>query len=374
MEKIKPCIYTTEDILEWIFSCNAENDRDLNIWFDFIKKVRPYVKLLLRDNSDFGTEKNKLLPIQKNYDLSINSITKDERDALLQLISLSSHIEKELDSRAILIFDITPEQAKYISEKYGIICHSFSESPRNCPLFLENRDVWCEQNEYYDGWDRLMRSEVLRPTNSLIFIDRYFLSCDSSLGRKFTEEYGIENLRYTLDRILPEQLAGDFHLLLVFDHSTLRYNEKIQNFTKVTFEINKMIAEKINRPYRIIVELLSIARNEYDAKGKMKKASNNNKTHNRRILSNYYIIRTEHSLKFQYNRINLYSQSLSLDWYASKGFIRNLDSDYMGRYIDSSLEDIRKMIYEFKGKHNVLFSQNGDINKPISEIVNRLVK
>ena len=227
-----------------------------------------------------------------------------------------------------------------------------------------------------------MVNEYLQPVNSLIFIDRYLFSHDRAYSTNTWE--GVLNVRYFLEKILPPSLEVDFHVLIVFDpfpnnsvYSRKEYKKVAvdwdsgrKEFTRISKLVNSQIKEYITRPYNIHIELLSL---KYEKEKSFINVSKYGASHNRRLLSNYYLIKAEHSLKVMKYKYSLYSQNISIDWYASKGFISNSESDYMGICMQDLIENMKEIVNELRREDHVLFSQNGE-EKNISEIVNRLVK
>jgi len=215
----------------------------------------------------------------------------------------------------------------------------------------------------------LLFSDYVSPSNSLIFIDRYLFSEDSN-GLK--SEDGINNVFDILNKILPHTLDKEYHILLVFDASTLsksplnnnsNANESYTPFKRISTQINSL-KKRLNRTYNIVIETVSIDHN----------CGYYSDTHNRRILSNYFIIRAEHSLKAFRDSKSLYSQSLFLDWGASKGIVRSRKSDVPANALNKCLKGIKNAINQLKeSKEPPSFSQNGNSNISIQEIKNRLL-
>lgn len=121
----------------------------------------------------------------------------------------------------------------------------------------------------------------------------------------------------------------------------------------------------MSRNYEIVIETLAVDRN----------CGNYIDTHNRRIISNYFIINAANSLKAFRKSESLYTQKISLDWAASKGIIRAFKSDFTEKDIRNSLNGIRKIVDFQKESIGIKkYSQNGNCAKRIDDINNPLLK
>lgn len=347
-------LYTTEKIATAIYT---DNEEKYQIWYDFISKLKPSIKILLNNDSDF-------------YDNDYNPAYLLGHSCDVEMSPLDS-IQPEYidDPYAILLIEANHNDAKNISSKYGCCCYSFNDIPVDSLLFQESIEINVDKEDVKTDWGCLLFSDYVSPSNSLIFIDRYLFSEDSS-GLK--SEDGINNVFDILNKILPHTLDKEYHILLVFDASTLsksplnnnsNANESYTPFKRISTQINSL-KKRLNRTYNIVIETVSIDHN----------CSYYSDTHNRRILSNYFIIRAEHSLKAFRDSKSLYSQSLFLDWVASKGIVRSRKSDVPAKALNKCLKGIKNAINQLKkSKEPPSFSQNGNSNISIQEIKNRLL-
>jgi hypothetical protein len=351
-------IYTTEEIIASIYS---DDDERHTPWFDFIARLRPDLNVLLLPDSDYDdNDYNPLYMLQRDYDLNVKPEhpTKPIDEYISQIVNLKPVAIN--DPGAIYILDISPDEAERISNTYGIICHPFATPAKDCQLFQEGIELSVAAGEPNRSWQQLL-DQAVAPSNSLVFIDRYLFSNDSRGGITTTD--GIDNVYQLLSRILPQRLGVDYHVLLIFDATTLRAKNG-ESFQSVSTQLNRL-KNKLARPYRIVIETISITRNNF----------NYDETHNRRVISNYFTIRVEHSLKaFRGNR-SLYSQSLWFDWVASKGIVCQRRSDPPG--IDHRkliIEAQRAVEYLKKAPTTTAYAQNGDPNYPITRLIHRIIK
>ena len=350
-------IYTTEDIISAIYK---DGDDKYTAWYDLITKTRPILKVLLGENTDYDTDDyNPVYMLEKDHDINVEpEYTEDvgENSYLASVVNMQQN--SVADPCAVFILDVDKETAKQISDKYGIICHSFGESPITNPLFQESIEKDVDKAENNRGWHELILRDATVPSNSLVFIDRYLFSHDSG---NITSQDGVENVFTILDKALPLSLGVDYHVLLVFDASTV---DKVDTFERISTQVNNL-KRRLNRPYNITIETVSISSDDF----------NYDETHNRRILSNYFIIRVDRSLKAFRGTKSLYTQSLWLDWAASKGVVRQLRSDAPAKALYKYIKEVRSAIAQLKKSlGNVSFTQNGNPRIAISNISHRLLQ
>lgn len=368
-------IYTTEKILSIIYK---DNENKYDAWYDLLKKAHPKLNVLLNKETDFyENDYNPVYLLQKDnvFDIYLEHIDSEGCNSLIEkVISLS--LEQIEDPFAFFLLEIDEELAKQIANKYEVICHSFEVNPKDSPIFQEGIEKNLNKDEKNRGWHELLFPDVVKPANTLVFIDRYLFSRDKGdKNNKITLEDGIKNIFEILNLSLPKSCRVDFHVLLVFDGSTLQSNEE---FSIISTKINKL-KKRLDRPYPIVMEIISISKKYFDYGND----SYYRDTHNRRILSNYFLIRAEHSLKAFRDTCSLYSQSLFLDWIASKGVYYQKRSDVPGKDLYATIRKIKEAILKIKkiekesnveNQRGLLFSKNGDSKVPIQNISNRFVK
>lgn len=369
-------LYTTEKILTEIIKSESEyGNEKFKPWYDLIEKLNPKLKFFGDENSNYeeNEEKNTIWTFVENYE---HDYYRDD-SYLGDIKEMKAGLE--MSSSALFILDVTAEKARKISSNYGVVCHSFDETPETCPIFQEGIELFCEEGEENRGWSKLLLPECVFPSNSLIFVDRYLFSYET--GRNITWEDGIENVSEILNHVLPQTLGNgvSYSILFVFDEISRKTNEDKKNCSKeskdqyagnnedfkwISGHLNK-IKRRLNRNYEIIIETLGVDHN----------CGNYEKTHNRRIISNYFIINAFHSLRpFRENK-SLYPQKISLDWMASKGVIRALKSDSPEKDMRNSLESIRDIVDSQKESIGIKrYSQNGNCAKMIDDISNPLLK
>ena len=427
---MKLTIYTSESILRCLLTDMKPtvNEPKYPVWVNFINvaiadiKYRPNPFVDPEEKEEDSIKALVRSYTQKTSNESISSMTEKEIVLMYQIERCQIEYPEMIDlrkdilrARSIVILDISPVVAEYISNNYGIICHAFSTPPEESPIFYEGREVYFKKNRYgisnhgshpVFGRERLMAGYSIKPVNSIVIIDRYLTTYDGDQEgctgdcnscnidklecNRTRRDDGKANVVALLDLILPEYLNEDFHVLLIYEVLPQKSNPKsaLNNFEKWTSSFYKDIRDKIydirnknHRPlqYNLIIEIMSLTylkRSGHEGLT-IDKIKGHSLTHNRRIFSNYFVIRAEHSLKIQRDSKRdskmLYSQYVSLDWVASKGLIRYKDSDLPEECISDCIRTVKELINDEKNKEIILFSQNGE-PKSISKIVNRLVK
>jgi hypothetical protein len=132
------------------------------------------------------------------------------------------------------------------------------------------------------------------PSNSLIIIDRYLFA---------NFDQGLDNICEILDEILPKTFSGDYHILIISDPAEFkRYNDSTGAMTVLKTEAAATelydALSNIRDQYPLEIELLALSA----FKGKRQSSSDKthfnvySDSHNRRIISNTFVIRAEHKL------------------------------------------------------------------------------
>ena len=191
-------LYTTEKIVTAIYT---DTEDKYQIWYDFISVLKPTIKILLDNNSDFyENEYNPAYLLVHTCDVEMSPLETITPECID-------------DPHSILLIDAKSEDAKSISSKYGCCCYSFNDIPANSFLFQESIEINVDKEDAKTNWGSLLFSEYVSPSNSLIFIDRYLFSDD---GNGIKSEDGINNVFDILNKILPPSLDKEYHVLLVF--------------------------------------------------------------------------------------------------------------------------------------------------------------
>lgn len=214
---------------------------------------------------------------------------------------------------AVFLLNIEAKVAENIQNKYGVICQSID---------CIDDDVLTKAYEYdvYDGQEGVDwtiyfdKSNHSLPSNALIICDRYIFSADSKTSPKIAQdvlEQGLSNIRGILNSVLPKRHNGEYNVLIVFDSSTFKQDEKIEleMFKSIVVNLKDFAdGNKKVRHYKIRFDIISIDHN----------CINYKMLHNRRIISNYFLVRAEYKLRAFKDNVSTVSQTIFYDALFSK--------------------------------------------------------
>jgi len=178
---------------------------------------------------------------------------------------------------ALYILDIPAANALAIQRMYGVMCLS-SSAPDISPLIDVNDEHTTEKKVALGrGWDSVLDSVEHLPSNALILNDRYlFKTTNPVFGN------GFDNIRSILTELLPRELSTKYHIIVIFDRDEI---DPLYNFKIIVKRLND-IAKEFNKPYEIVMEVLGLSEGKEIYY----------KFHNRRIVSNYFVVKMDYTL------------------------------------------------------------------------------
>ena len=258
----------------------------------------------------FKKDWQKILKLRNNVriptanPLTLDNYVHDEPDSIWEIIDRDGIIIHEndsylnkiqenpcsiLDNPSDIYFVDSGTKRKYLGDNHGVLV-SARKSAAATPLKISWAKVLRKGEPF--SWDTFFRSDVINkviPSNSLILVDRYLFN---------PLEDGVQNLMDILDSVLPATLDGDYHVLLITDNTQIvNQGEKVDPQDAVS-EIQDVVPS-LERPYRIIMEVIMVQPLE---KGYARTPQNialrefYPDTHDRHIISNYFIVSAEHAL------------------------------------------------------------------------------
>ena len=178
---------------------------------------------------------------------------------------------------ALYILDIPAANALAIQRMYGVMCLS-SSAPDISPLIDVNDEHTTEKKVALGrGWDSVLDSVEHLPSNALILTDRYLFKTTNPIFGN-----GFDNVRSILTELLPRELNTKYHLAVIFDRDEI---DSLYTFNSIAKRIND-IALEFHKPYEIVTEVLGLSEGK-DIYYKF---------HNRRIVSNYFVVKMDYSL------------------------------------------------------------------------------
>lgn len=210
----------------------------------------------------------KILQLQPKYVLS-GSETKN----------IQSHNEIVLKAPSSLyVLDIPVAEAEKIQKLYGVMCVSGECLDISMLIDLNDDQTVDKYQTLGNGWDTVFKSIDMLPSNALILSDRYLFKTNNPNNGD-----GMSNVKTILSELLPKRfVGGEYHVTIIFDN-----DEKHPSYTfnSIATQLNKMKLQ-LGREYPIMMEVLGITKDcpiYYDL-------------HNRRIASNYFIVKMEYKL------------------------------------------------------------------------------
>ena len=262
-------------------------------------------------------------------------------DAGPYLKSIKYANEKVLEHpNAIFILDVPKTKANEISRFYGVICQPLEEM--SITLLKHKFQNNISQANSIKSWQDCLKTgggrklSTVMPANSLIIIDRYLFTGggrkrmpqDEAIIRKEIE-HGIDNIRDILKCLIPCHFKGIFNLLIMFEPKSIlerpdwNVPEEKQTYYQHFNDLCNRIAEDLKTMFkktfprkRINLELLGVAYLDQSPEYYYE-------THDRRILSNYYIIRATKAFKAFKNQSVADSQDVFFDALCSVGLTRS---------------------------------------------------
>ena len=178
---------------------------------------------------------------------------------------------------ALYILDISAADALAIQRMYGVMCLS-SSAPDITPLIDINDEHTTEKRVPTGrGWDSVLDSVEHLPSNALILTDRYLFKTTNPIYGN-----GFDNIRSILTELLPRELNTKYHIMVVFDRDSI---DPLYNFNSIAKRLHDIVLE-FKKPYEIVTEVLGLSEGK-DIYYKF---------HNRRIVSNYFVVKMDYSL------------------------------------------------------------------------------
>ena len=189
-----------------------------------------------------------------------------------------AHPEKVLNNpSALYILDISPVDALAIQRMYGVMCLS-SSAPDITPLIDVNDEHTTEKKVSLGrGWDSVLDSVEHLPSNALILNDRYLFKTTNAVYGN-----GFDNIRSILTELLPRELNTKYHIAVIFDRDEI---DPLYNFNSIAKRLNDLVLE-FKKPYEIVTEVLGLSEGKEIYY----------KFHNRRIVSNYFVVKMDYTL------------------------------------------------------------------------------
>lgn len=267
----------------------------------------------------------------------------------------------------IFLLNIPKDIAYSIQRRFGVICQSTSNMSHDV-LTHKGTSIELIQGIGDRNWSDVFQKFKSTPSNSVIIIDAHLFENDSYDERNScydeSRSYGRNNLFAILDNILPDNFDKAYHVsILLTDIDEAKKEKKSRtNLTnlRIVKEINKL-RNKI-RPYEICIEVHFFSQHE----------GYHNIIHNRRILSNYYVLDAQYKLAaFDNDNRSREGQTISIHPLFELIYI-DPESDTKARRLISDLEKIKEYV-EPARNHSGPFYQNGRKFDSYDKVKHRLM-
>lgn len=318
--------YTTEDKL-------TELCLEGVTWYDIIRNQRTIYVCNDSDEEEWDISNEILLNLYRGgveieVDNEVAEDIKKDTKNVLELVNPA------------YILDYSEQEATEISRKYGVIFLPTQNTPE--PAIAETGwtlDTSDDSKE--QSWDFFL-SGIKTKYNSLVIIDRYFFS--SEYGESLEDSKF--NLRSILNILLPKEQMHKFTVSIIFDIT--KADKEMQ---ELATEVNKIKKTLVGHT-SFDMELISIDSNCY----------NYDKTHDRFIVSNYFVIDAAHKIKaFRTDKTVLTEQNIHFKYLYSEGIRENDKSSKPEVSQDRILKAVCDAMHT--SKREMLHAANGQMSQ-----------
>lgn len=318
--------YTTEDKL-------TELCLEGGTWYDIIRNQRTIYVCNDSDEEEWDISNEILLNLYRGgveieVDNEVAEDIKKDTKNVLELVNPA------------YILDYSEQEATEISRKYGVIFLPTQNTPE--PAIAETGwtlDTSDDSKE--QSWDFFL-SGIKTKYNTLVIIDRYFFS--SEYGESLEDSKF--NLRSILNILLPKEQMHKFTVSIIFDIT--KADKEMQ---ELATEVNKIKKTLVGHT-SFDMELISIDSNCY----------NYDKTHDRFIVSNYFVIDAAHKIKaFRTDKTVLTEQNIHFKYLYSEGIRENDKSSKPEVSQDRILKAVCDAMHT--SKREMLHAANGQMSQ-----------
>lgn len=259
---------------------------------------------------------------------------------------------------ALYILDISAADALAIQRMYGVMCLS-SAAPDISPLIDINDEHTTEKKVPLGrGWDSVLDSVEHLPSNALILNDRYLFKTTNPIYGN-----GFDNVRSILTELLPCELHTKYHIAVIFDRDSI---DPLYSFDIIAKRLND-IAQEFKKPYEIVTEVLGLSEGK-DIYYKF---------HNRRIVSNYFVVKMDYSLAAFNKTEGTSEQTIIPQVLFTEDSLNNRSSAPLQsmQQITKALQSFSESLKSSSMNHNSYsYAVNGQRKERCLTITNRLIK
>ena len=341
-------VFIAEKILRNIIQAESQRpNNSLSILFKVLKSAKNlYVAMDAPDSA-------WIKQLKDNYDL-VADTTKTE---YIKMIPANPESVLKNPS-SLFILDIPYTEAKKIQVEYGVLCRSSEDTNVSTLIDINDEHTTDKYQRLGGGWDTVLDSVEFLPSNALILTDRYLFKTNYA---KYGN--GFDNVRSILTELLPPELITTYHITVVFDKYSI---DPSYDFETIAKRLN-YIKEEFNRPYMIMMEVLGMT--EY-----------NNlyyHLHNRRIVSNYFVVKMDYSLAAFNKTIGTADQTITPQVLFTEDSLSRKSTPPLKSMIQivSALRGFSKSLQFSSTNHNNYnYAVDGKCMEKCMAIRNRLIK
>jgi len=341
-------VFIAEKILRNIIQ--AESQRPNNSRSNLFKILKMAKNLYVAmDTPDLAWIKQ----LKDNYGLSADTT---RTDYIKKIPTKPESVLKNPSS--LFILDVPLAEAKKIEVEYGVMCRSGVDTNISTLIDIYDEHTTDRNEPLGRGWDTVLDSVESLPSNALILTDRYlFKTTNANYGN------GFDNVRSILTELLPRELNTTYQITVVFDKDSI---DPLYNFQTIAKRLND-IKDEFKRPYPITMEVLGIT-------GKNESYFN---LHNRRIVSNYFVVKMDYRLAAFNRTVGTVDQTITPQVLFTE--------DSLNRHSTAPLKTMQQIISTLRKFSNSLssprtnhnsyyYAVNGEWMEKCISIRNRLIK
>ena len=269
------------------------------------------------------------------------------------------HPENVLKNPTALYFlDVSPAEAQRIQTQYGVMCQSSAKPDISSLIDVNDEHTTEERQPLGRGWDSVLDSVERLPANALILTDRYlFRNTNANYGN------GFDNVRSILTELLPRELETNYQITIVFDKNSI---DKLYTFDTIARRLSAIPAELgYNKP--VTVEVLGIT----------DKNDTYYHLHNRRIVSNYFVVKMDYTLAAFNKTVGTSEQTIIPQVLFTEDSLNGRSSPPLKslQQVTNALRAFSQSLSSSDTNHNsYLYAVNGQRMERCIAIRNRLIK
>lgn len=353
-----------------IYSICLEQD-DSDTWYKILCKQQ-YININHAvDDEEFYCEDNPLFIFSQMNNVKFN----DASSYMNEVIKDNAKVLEQPCGAFIL--NIDSAKASEIQRQFGVICQSAEGKDARLLTDGDITITTTTRDTCTYTWAGRMPLGKELPSNTLILIDRYLFG--SEPGETLEDSY--DNIRDIMDAFMPDCFGSEYHICIIFDADCIQYrdiktllkldkstdftdDEKKKAFAKISTKVNKIKTDFMKKHgYSITLEILSCDRRDRQSY---------EKTHDRRIISNYFFVTASHKLKAFKDGKPLQKQKIDLLSLYAKGLGGRSDIPEYAHADD--IKDLQYIMQEAKDHPTLhMYSINGNVNSSVSDAKNRIL-